>query len=382
MGASLIYLISAALILLGLGEVLDPIYDDPSVAGEKFLALATLSGYELLLLGVALLIVLWKQVTDDAVSLTILVAAFLVGCATAIDVVAPDYSRSALFIGFAGIVMAAFNLFSLRRWLIDRFTPLQWAVLGVLLGWNFLMPGIIGLSMGTRRIGPELVPLWYVGFYMTLAGAALLWFAALRQRLGHISMRDFGKVFLRSASMRWLFVTVVMLATFGHQYALIWAFNLPLLVGDFLPAMVLTTLIGLEITFGYGRRRWWLMALIIVVPMVAGAWIWGAQALSQRWAWTWGLVGQPAVAMLLLTIGLTVTAWRRRSLMVAAMSAAALVESATFLLWDTRVIVEINRGWLWVAASFLVLALGAAVSLTKDRWLTRPRPETPQVIVS
>ena len=44
-----------------------------------------------ILLAVVVIILLWKNVTDDAVGLTLLISVFLIGSAVALDTTAPDH---------------------------------------------------------------------------------------------------------------------------------------------------------------------------------------------------------------------------------------------------------------------------------------------------
>jgi hypothetical protein len=328
---SLLYLVSAGCILWGVGLVLGPIWDKPEIAGEKFACLGSLGLYTLALLGAALLLVLWQQVYDDAVALTVLLFAFLVGSAAAIDVVAPDFAQPALGIGIAGLLLAGVIVEAEQRWLIGRW-PVE-VVLAVmaLLAWNYLMPAVLGLSMGQKRTNLELMPWWLGGWWWVLAVGGVLWWAAgragdakpqarpkAREEMAGEDEAEEAPPFLRSAGMRWLAAILVFAGSLVHQWGLLWAFNLPLRWGDLLPGLVIVTAIVLALQRqlypgALGRRG---SAAVALTPLVMCWWVLVGEVFSFDATWSLGLVSYPPVVMALMAAALAYEAWVRGSKMM------------------------------------------------------------------
>ena len=84
--------------------VLRPVLESSNSLRDAMPCLLTLHVYELALLGVLLLIV-FKKVVDDAVSLAILMALFLVGTSIALGSVANRGITMSLYVGLFGIVV-------------------------------------------------------------------------------------------------------------------------------------------------------------------------------------------------------------------------------------------------------------------------------------
>jgi hypothetical protein len=78
-----------------------------------------------------------------------------------------------------------------------------------------------------------------------------------------------GEPFLRTAAMRWIVVGIVLCGAAAQQYALTWAFDLRVAVGDLLAAVGVAALLVLEITRGYGYRFAWVEAAVCALPLTA-----------------------------------------------------------------------------------------------------------------
>ncbi len=77
-GGSILYCLSALSIIYGISQVMGYQLVKSSELSQALPFILTLNIYELALLGVMVTIVLWRNVTDDAISLLILVALFLI----------------------------------------------------------------------------------------------------------------------------------------------------------------------------------------------------------------------------------------------------------------------------------------------------------------
>ena len=101
--------------------------------------LTALNVYELALLGTLLFIVLRENITDDAISLVVLVALFMVGSGVALTCVSGTEPRPALLIGGIALALAVGKLLSLRAFAgLALRGPLLVGLL-TLVAWNFLV---------------------------------------------------------------------------------------------------------------------------------------------------------------------------------------------------------------------------------------------------
>ena len=77
-GGSILYCLSAASIIYGIGQIIGPSLAKSILLSQTLPCLLAINLYELALLAVLVIIVRFRNVTDDAVSLLILIALFLV----------------------------------------------------------------------------------------------------------------------------------------------------------------------------------------------------------------------------------------------------------------------------------------------------------------
>jgi hypothetical protein len=77
-GGSIFYCLSALSIVYGITQIIGPPLAESSNIGDILPCVGVLNVYELALLAVLILVVVWRNVTDDAISLVVLIALFLV----------------------------------------------------------------------------------------------------------------------------------------------------------------------------------------------------------------------------------------------------------------------------------------------------------------
>lgn len=116
-GGSILYCLSALSIIYGITQIVGPPLATSNALGDILPCVFVLNGYELALLGVLALIVTWRHVTDDAISLVLLVAVFLIGSGMPLGVVAPSGLDICLGIGVACTVLGLAKLYVLRRFI-------------------------------------------------------------------------------------------------------------------------------------------------------------------------------------------------------------------------------------------------------------------------
>ena len=98
-GGSVVYCLSALSIIYGIGQIVGPELADSYDAKQTMPAVGVLNLYELCLLGALIFIVVWRKVTDDAISLVLLMALFLVGTGLTLGTVAPTCFTPCLIVG-------------------------------------------------------------------------------------------------------------------------------------------------------------------------------------------------------------------------------------------------------------------------------------------
>lgn len=245
------YIASAACILIGLFRVLTPIYDNPDLAFEKFFSLVSLQAYSLMLLGVTLLILQWKNVVDDAVALTVLISFFVVGSAAGLDTVAAGAPGPTALFALAGTVLSAATLWGLHARVVGHFSKLSLTGVGLLLGWNLVTPVVLSRALDAGALDPALVGRWLTGWLTMLLAGVILVADAWRTPAGLPREVDADRPFLRTGAMRWIVVGLILLATVVHQCSLAWAFGLPVRQSDLLAGITLACALTLELFRAY-----------------------------------------------------------------------------------------------------------------------------------
>lgn len=273
-----LYAVSAACILIGIAMIIVPIYGEQGIkVMEKFYCLIVLNIYEMALLGVALLLILFRRVLDDVIAVTLILCIFIVGSTVALDTVAPDHPDACLLFGLAGLMMAMAKLFALNRFIVGQMN--LFILLGIV-SWlliNSLLPGWLGLTQqsSTNQVGPvstlvvvrrSLMDVWLVAWGSTVGGCLLVWFGLATVRTGDAGKDDIGQPFIRTAAMRAIVLGILMLGTFVHLYATTFAFSLPLGLEVMMIAVGMAALLLLELLRGYGFRFNAMDMFVALVP--------------------------------------------------------------------------------------------------------------------
>lgn len=397
-GGSIFYLLSAVCILLGVAKVIVPMYEQiglpPGQAIEKLFCLVALNLYELMLLGVALLILLWKNVVDDAVSLTLLIAVFLIGSGVALDTIAPDFPLAAVLFGLVGCVLAIAKLSAMARHITGPLRRGTYAALAILLAWNFLMPAALGFAQSAQMSNLSLVQIWFAGWWVTLIGAIVLIIDLSRIPHGFAGVGDAHQPLLRRQIMRWNVVGLLLVGTFVHQDALAWAFNLKLQVGDLLLALGALALLWLELRRAYGCRHTPGDVALGLVPLAAAITVIHAGSYDTTATATIGLIAYPPMALLAIALGYAALALRWESATYTAFTVAYATAGALFfgthpasptvlnvlaagcvLALGLAIIGALARSMLPVVAAALVLALSTSFDPKAMHWHAAQRLE-------
>lgn len=301
-GGSSLYCVSAVLIAYGIVKLLKPVLAGSDSLRDALPCLLTLHGYELALLAV-LLVIVFKKVVDDAVSLTILIGLFLVGSSIALGSVADRAIQPALYLGLAGAVIAFLKLIVLRRFARIPISAISVAAITGIMAYNYLGPALMARSVllnpsneAARR------GLWLLLYLWMLIGFLVLWFNAVREKMP----KQDKTPFLQSPAMGYLFALLVLLGSGAHQYTMAYAFTLERVVLDYVPVVAVGCLLLIELLRLSGKRHDVTDIIITCVPGVLTLYAIYNQSVLSSGHWGPGLLSYPPV--MLAGIGIAVAA--------------------------------------------------------------------------
>lgn len=417
-GSSL-YLLSAACILYGLSKLLIPLFDPYDVpAQDGFLCIVAINAYELSLLAVALLIV-WRNVRDDAVWLTMLIGLFLVASAATLNVVAALAPLETTIIGGCAMLLAGVKLYLVNRRILRPFTSMQTAALTVIVIWNFVMPNLLASTMVVNADREHLLMLWRAGLLVVLSASVPLLIDLARRRPGELGMRRDVGHYLHSRRLATLATVLILAASWLHAYGQTFAFNLPVHALDLMPMTSIAAVWFVLHRRARGKRRARVDVVIAALPLALCGYVMIAPPQTDAAEAVLRVMHHPGVCAALTAIGAAALAaiGQRRDMFIPmvmglAMSVATcdvatgsaldsevvhidatlLVMAAVFgigavlfrqpslgLISYALLVVEVYRllpdaGWRWVGMSFMLLIAGAAISLIRGDHHAAPTP--------
>ncbi|MDP2897406.1 MAG: hypothetical protein Q8Q12_12775 [bacterium] len=267
---SFLYCLSALSILCGIAQIVGPVLARTNALAKTLPCLGVLNLYELALLAALLLLVLWRNVTDDAVFLVILISLFLIASGVTLDTIANDNPPVAAAVGVGCFVLGGMKLWAMRRYIAIRLERLLMIAAAVLLAWNFLLPPILAVIVRNaheRAIAVERG--WLIGWLVMLCGGVLMLVHSVRTPTGAARPPDTHIPFLRTSGMAWVFALILLAAANVHQLALTFIFDLSVSFGDFLPIVGLAALLTLELMRNYGKKFAEEHIVVSVVPLAA-----------------------------------------------------------------------------------------------------------------
>ena len=265
-GGSPLFCLSAVFVAYGIVKVLGPILAESAGLRQAMPCLLTLHAYEAALLG-ALLLIVFRNVVDDALSLAVLIGLFLVSTSIALGAVGGRGSGT-LWMGLAGIAAGGIKLGLLCRYAKIPFG--RWSLVGVmvLLAANYLGPLFLGRILDAR---PGDIPghraLWFWVCLVFLAGAAAALIEAVRGRDGVDDAPVRRAPFLRQPAMGYLFVLIVLAASGIHLYTLAYSYALTRAMGDFVPLVAMGCLLLMEVFRHAGKRSVVVEILLSFTPL-------------------------------------------------------------------------------------------------------------------
>jgi hypothetical protein len=361
---SLFYLFSAASILVGLTKILVPIFDADGKLTEKLWSVGAINVYELGLL-VVLLLVMWRKVYDDAVSLATLVAAFLVASAVTLNVVAAELPWVVIGLGAGGMLLCAGKLALIRRYVVGHFKLMPLLTISILMSANLALPGIMGYAQSNAGTNSQLHELWYMGWCWTVVGLLVLCIAAMSNE-SELFFPTFTSPVIRSSNFRMVFLGIIVVASIGQQWAMQWAFFLKGGLPDLIiawPMLVIAVVAWSGVT---QRLADWFFVLALLLPAITVVFLQYVLKLTVPITSVWSMIAQPVVAIAISGILVLIMA-RRYPWWLLASLAGCYVLAAVYV-WPYRVsafgLTPVQ--WLWAGfAITAVLAIGLQHYLTR-----------------
>ncbi len=334
-GGSILYCLSALSIVYGIAQIIGPPLARSGVLRDILPCVAVLNLYELALLAVLVLIVVWRNVTDDAISLVILVALFLVASGMTLGVVAPSGLDICLVIGVASVMLGLGKLLVLRRYIALRIGWLSAAGLALILAWNFLGSSLMARPMMARTATDELRrSQWLFSWLVVTIGAILVFVEAATREYIQPKDRTVRPPFLHTHTMAWVFVLVLLAAAGFHQYGVAYMFAIDYVYGDFIPLVAVMSLLLLELIRSLGKRHEGLQVMLACAPLGLTVF-----AVSSKMTTIPASIGIEAVAYPPVILGLTGLA----------------------LLWT-----GFRRRCSWLRFLAIAYALGVLLTLSRD----------------
>jgi hypothetical protein len=267
-GGSILYCLSALSIVYGITQIIGPPLAKSSALADILPCVAVLNVYELALLAVLVLIVVCRHVTDDAISLVILVGLFLVASGMTLGVVAPSGLNICLAIGFASVILGLGKLYVLRRFVSLRIGVLSAFGLTLILLWNFLASSLMARPIMARTATEELRrSQWLLSWLVVLVGAAGIFIEAASRKYARDGEQDRRPPFLHTRAMAWVFALVLLAAAGFHQYGVAYMFAIDHVYGDFIPLIAVMSLLLLELIRSLAKQYENLEVMIACVPL-------------------------------------------------------------------------------------------------------------------
>ncbi len=265
-GGSFIYCLSAAFIAYGITKIMGPILAQGDSLIKALPCIITLHVYELAILG-ALLLVVYKKVVDDAISLVILIALLLIGTSITQGAVADTNINLALLLAVIAFLIALIKLFMMHRFTKIPFKQLSIIGLSLLIICNYFAPIFLAKAIASNPTQESARrELWMFVWLIILVGGVLVIIQSLKTKK---DSEDKPSAFLQSPSMVYLFSLILLIATGMHQYSMAFTFTLERVFGDFLPLIAVASLLFSELLRHSGKKFGWFEFIILLIPFAA-----------------------------------------------------------------------------------------------------------------
>lgn len=266
-GGSILYCISAVLVAYGIVNILGPILTKDSF-WDAFPCILTLQVYEIALLGVLVLIVA-KKVIDDAISVTVLIALYLIGTSIAFGSVADRAIHASFIIAVFSIILALGKFYILRRFAGLSLGCVSLIGLTGVVAFNYLGPVLLARSIAidasaeaTRR------SLWFVILLGLLFSSACVLISMVRRKVSLLQPQSDATPFLHTPSMVILVTCVLLVSSGVHLYAMAFACALERAMADFIPIAIVVCLLLLELLRHIHKRNDYWDIAVACFPLI------------------------------------------------------------------------------------------------------------------
>jgi len=267
-GGSLFYCISAVFIAYGIVNLMGPILSEDKNFINAMPCIITLHVYELALLGVLILIVS-RKVVDDAISVIVFIALFLIGTSMALGTIADKNITMSFCIGLIGIFLTFSKFFAMWRFVKIKFAPLSILGLSVIIIYNYLSPIVMARSIANNPSQePARRALWLLLSVAMMIGAGIVLLEAIRRKSTGEFQEQTKTAFLQKPIMVYIFALILLIVSGIHQYAMAYTFALERSIGDYVPVSLIAALFLIEILRNSGKKFDYIELGISCTPLV------------------------------------------------------------------------------------------------------------------
>ena len=265
-GGTLFYALSALSIVYGITQIIGPPLAKSSVLGDILPCVLVLNAYELALFAVFMTLVLWRNITGDAISLVALVGIFWIASAMTLGVVVPSGLDIGLAIGSTATVITILKLWAFRRYISLDIGSLTFLGMSIILAWNFVCPSLMIRPMASY-VADDVMrrEYWLYGWLIILAGVALIYLDAVKREY---VQRRCSVVFLRSGAMIWVLALILMVGSLLHQYGIAYMFAVDTFAGDYLLVVSMVLLMVVELGRSLGMPIGLFQMVLACLPLV------------------------------------------------------------------------------------------------------------------
>lgn len=266
-GSTILYCLSAASIVYGMWRLIGPVLAESNVFSRILPCILAMNVYELALLGVLAVLLVWRHVTDDAISLLILIAIFIIVSGLTLTTATPSGPDKCLLIGLLCAVVGIGKLFILRKWISIRIGIISFTGLSIILAWNFIIPSLLSKPFATGDWPDDLRRAqWMLSWLVLLSGAMLVLIETMRTNHPMMDQSE-GTAFVHTHAMMRIFSLVLLAAACFHQHAMRFMFLVDGAFGDYLPCFAIFVLLILELMRSFPRRFARIETAIACVPL-------------------------------------------------------------------------------------------------------------------
>lgn len=266
-GGSLFYCISAVFVAYGIVNLMGSILSEGETLKKALPCIITLHAYELALLGVLILIVS-RKVVDDAISVVIFIALFLIGTSMALGTVVDKDITMSFWIGLICIFLSLSKFFAMWRFVHIQFKTLSILGLGFIITYNYLSPTFLARSIAIDPTQEQARRnFWLLLSVSIIIGAGFVIFEAMKRKSLRQTQQDDSTPILQQPIMVYVFTLILIIASGVHQYAMAFTFALERVIGDYIPVILISTLLLIEILRHSGKKIGFVELGISYVPL-------------------------------------------------------------------------------------------------------------------